>query len=396
VQTKVAFKRLSAVEVSPSASHQHELHADSLKRELGYGEGRTSGRLSVGVYWGDESDHSLIAEGKYTIYDARANHPRRSEYRLYYDTPAMARAAAGDLLVVQRSGDELVMLVAAAGSRVERELLAALHEGPAAVGERFRFLASPHLGRSTAGTVAEVLSAAPSVTPEYVEAMAAELAGLGDTTRLPNSEWMAARATEARERVHGEEGPDLDLFHGLEAETAIYFDIERRVQSRRLEELQSQGADLTTITAFIMSTLQSRRSRRGRSLQNHFAILLRREAVPFSEECETEPGERVDFVVPSCQKYHDLSFPAARLRSIGCKTTARERWRQLLNEARRVPERWLLTFDSELTSETIASITAAGIRIFLPAPIIAASYRANDRSYLGTIQEMVHELHAVS
>ena len=161
---------------------------------------------------------------------------------------------------------------------------------------------------------------------------------------------MAKLGQRAAQSAHGQLGPDEALYHGMEAESDIYFEIEHQIQSRKLARLQDGGADLTEVTTFVLSMLQSRKSRRGQSLQNHFGALLDREGIPYSAQCRTEPGETPDFIVPSCTAYHDPHYAAERLRLVACKTTSRERWRQILSEGDRVANKYLLTVDPGLTS----------------------------------------------
>ncbi len=129
---RIAVKRLSAVEVDPDTSHQHEFHADALRQQLGFPVGRSSGPLRLALYLTDDPADVVVNEGRYTLYDAREAHPTRSEYRLYYDTAAVADARPGDLLVIFAEDDgSLGGLVARSGTRVEADLLAQLSDpGP--------------------------------------------------------------------------------------------------------------------------------------------------------------------------------------------------------------------------------------------------------------------------
>src|SRR5690606_30363853 len=60
-----------------------------------------------------------------TWYDSREAHPTRSEYRLYFpDNDVSDRAKEGDLLLIaKRPDDTLLVMIAAAGSTLENQLL---------------------------------------------------------------------------------------------------------------------------------------------------------------------------------------------------------------------------------------------------------------------------------
>ena len=172
------------------------------------------------------------------------------------------------------------------------------------------------------------------------------------------------------------------MYTALATETELYFAIEGDIQQARYEALAATRPNLTEVLDFAMSVQQSRRSRRGQSLQNHFATLLRAWRIPFTAQCKTESGERPDFLVPGCGQYHEPDFPADRLRMIACKSTAKERWRQVLNEAARIPDKYLLTVDLGLTLPTIRAMTTARLQPFLPEPLIETTYKAHPLSLI--------------
>ena len=220
-----------------------------------------------------------------------------------------------------------------------------------------------------------------------------DIARAAQTGVIPGTLAMALLGQRFAQDAHGPLGPDEALYHGMEAESDIYFEMEHRIQSATLAQMQEAGADLTQVTSFVLSMLQSRKSRRGQSLQNHFAALLDREAIPYTAQCRTEPGETPDFIIPGCSAYHDAEYPSEKLRLVACKSTARERWRQILSEGDRVPNKYLLTVDPGLTLDTVAAMAKANLIAFLPAPILAGAYAA--WAGLRTVSELVEDLRTI-
>ncbi|MCL4850421.1 MAG: hypothetical protein KJZ78_03455, partial [Bryobacteraceae bacterium] len=112
--TGIAAKRLSAVEADVSCSHQHEFNGvETLKRLFGTATGsqRFPARF---IYLSDRQDEPIVADGFLTWYDAREQHPTRSEHRLYFPAnPASDCAAKGDVLVIARRPDGSVLVVIA-------------------------------------------------------------------------------------------------------------------------------------------------------------------------------------------------------------------------------------------------------------------------------------------
>ena len=94
----MAFKILSEVEVNHWASNQHEFNGvASLKRIFGLQRQYFNAKF---IFMSDAGIES-IEKGSLTWYDARENHPYRTEYRLYYDAfLPLQRASAGDALLI--------------------------------------------------------------------------------------------------------------------------------------------------------------------------------------------------------------------------------------------------------------------------------------------------------
>ena len=120
----VATKTLSSVEVDPATSNQREFNGvKNLKRILGDSPDNNSFGCRF-IYQNDDAEESLVHTGEVTWYDARKNHPTRSEFRLYYKpTPVMEVAREGDLFVFAKLADgSLAAIVAATGSTSAQKL----------------------------------------------------------------------------------------------------------------------------------------------------------------------------------------------------------------------------------------------------------------------------------
>src|SRR5438045_466861 len=92
----VAAKRLSAVEIRPTHSNQHEFNGvQGLKRLFGLKKQNFPARF---LYLSDDEDELLSVDGSVTWYDSREHHATRTEHRLYYPTTAVSeRGREGDL-----------------------------------------------------------------------------------------------------------------------------------------------------------------------------------------------------------------------------------------------------------------------------------------------------------
>jgi hypothetical protein len=403
---RLAAKRLSAVEIRPGASHQHEFHAGKLRGGLGFGDEAVRGRLRL-VVFGDESDEPVVDEDAFTLYDARAAHPTRSEWHLYYYSSIFEDAAEpGDLLVLYRPDDSLDLhgVVLRQGSEREQSFLDAMDLGAGQMVDQFRLLdpeaPSPAARRRVgeALTLWEEESRSGSEIAEYPASEHPIVSrAIRERALPPTLEMAMAAADLARGQLDPVADPDNYLLTVLETETRLFRTIEAATAAESLRAMWAARPNVADVLEWAMRVHQARRSRRGQSLQHHFAGLLRANDLPFGAQCRTEPGETPDFLVPSCEAYADPRFPSGKLRMVACKTTSKERWRQVLNEARRIPEKYLLTLDERLSLATVTEMRAASLRVFIPEPLLASVYDVHPmRASLGDVSELLKELAAVT
>lgn len=189
-------------------------------------------------------------------------------------------------------------------------------------------------------------------------------------TRFPSGAEIVRRAVEMR--ADSSLDPDRRLLRRRECEFEIFRSVEQAV------ELPHITAGFPTIDAFIaraQTILQRRKARSGHSLELHArAIFLEERLIEdshFTHQPESEPGKRPDFLFPSAAAYHDSSFPADRLRMLAVKTTCRDRWRQILNEADRVPAKHLLTLQEGVSEAQFREMTQAGVQLVVPSGLFA-------------------------
>jgi hypothetical protein len=109
------FKRLSAVETDITRSNQHEFNGSKPLVEL-FGKEHPQKLRTDFIRMSD--DGGVLAEtGMLTWYDARARHPTRSEYRLYYyENAVTANAREGDFLLIGKRHDGSTLVLMAPGS----------------------------------------------------------------------------------------------------------------------------------------------------------------------------------------------------------------------------------------------------------------------------------------
>lgn len=186
--------------------------------------------------------------------------------------------------------------------------------------------------------------------------------------------------------------PDHFIDSSLAAETALFKAIELELGNRRLAAFPEEDRrDFDVLLGFFMSFLQSRRARRGQSLENHFRHLLDALETPHAYQCRTEGGKTPDFVFSSCESYRDPTFPDDRLRMVGCKTKVRERHSQWLDEAARIRFKFALCVADRLTDALVRGYEDR-LRFFMPCRLLDTYAEREIRPMLGLIADPISEV----
>jgi hypothetical protein len=386
----VAGKRLAAVETIGERSNQHEIHGvDGLAELLGEPEGRQrySARF---VYVSDTSDTSLLDEGTLTWYDARrkAREERRImrwERRLYY-TPnrPFERGQEGDgLFIVLLPNHTLLCILVAAGSTTEAQLL--------------WLFGLPHLGDQVEVAhdfTKDVRGLSWSVV-SLLELLGIEVDDRDDTDlelvlrlnkgNFPKTRQLSGLAREIAAAPNPLDDPDGALLAWFETEHRLFRLMERHDVSARLREgfiHPNQDVDVDGFLQYSLSVQNRRKSRAGYALENHFEAVLQAWNIPYTRAPVTEGQNRPDFILPGIEHYRDPTYPDRGLRMVACKSSCKERWRQILTEANRIWPKHLLTLDVAISANQLDEIKRENVHLTIPT---AQPSPSNLRNLLGDL-----------
>ena len=115
-----------------------------------------------------------------------------------------------------------------------------------------------------------------------------------------------------------------------------------------------------------------RKSRAGKSLEHHLADIFTKNELVFEEQAVTEDNKKPDFLFPNAECYHNLQFPADDLIVLGAKTTCKDRWRQVLNEADRVDVKFLFTLQQGISKNQLREMHDSNLILIVPQKYIAS------------------------
>lgn len=361
----VAVKRLSAVEARPEKSHQHEFNGvGTLTHVLGPAIPRKKFDATF-FYLNDDDPEPLEAEGFVTWYDARENHPTRSENRLYFPSTTVSdNATEGDLLLIARKPDDtLLVIVAEAESTIENQLLWLMgesdltHPGFSVKGEiendqvKLDFLSRLVLE--------EVGIEATETDQNYLEQM---LDIFGD--RFPETAVLSQYVRDIL-ALNPLDDPDGVLLAWYEKEFILFRTLEEHFLGSRIREGFPSVKDFLDLS---LSVQNRRKSRAGSALQNHMAPIFSAFGVKFDMQGVTENRQKPDFLFPGQAEYHDSAYPAANLLMLGVKTSCKDRWRQVLAEAAKIPHKHLCTLEAGISENQTNQMAAHNLQLVIPRP----------------------------
>lgn len=362
----VAAKKLSAVEVNVTSSNQRELNGVNPFRLI-LGDVRRVFPTTF-LFLRDEVDDVVTTSGSLTWYDARERHPTRSEWRAYFTPGAMdgARAAVGDsLILARRPDDTIVALVCSAGSTAERQLY-------------WLFGIDDSLGLNVREVTGEPrLHPAARIVLQRIgididEKWADERALKEMMTRFPDGfPTTTVFSAWAREVAgQGSDDPDVALLEWFTLEEKLFKLMERELLGRRLEILvRDHGVNVDLIFDLMKSAAQRRRSRAGAALENHLIHIFSAFRLRFEVQPATEGKARPDFLFPGIDEYRSVMFQSGRLKMLAAKSTARDRWRQVLVEAARIDVKHMLTLEPAISTDQLREMASHRVQLVVPTPL---------------------------
>jgi type II restriction enzyme len=183
---------------------------------------------------------------------------------------------------------------------------------------------------------------------------------------------------------------DALLLRRREVEFALYRSIEERIALPRIRE--GFGA-VDEFVQYALSISNRRKSRAGRSLELNLEAIFREKQLRFESQAQTENGKRPDFLFPSEKAYRNANYPTDGLHLVAAKTTTKDRWRQVIDEADRIRIKHLFTLQQGISSRQLIQMQASGIQLVVPEPYLVA-YPLDWRNKILTLEQLTQTIHA--
>ncbi|UYH54617.1 type II restriction endonuclease [Qipengyuania sp. SS22] len=385
----VAVKRLSAVETSPTTSNQHEFNGSGPLRRL-FGDDDQK-NIPARYIWLGREQEAVTTDSILTWYDARRQHPTRTEYRLYYpDNEVTGMMQAGDVLFIALCRDGTAMvIITPVDSTIQNQLvwLFGLEDQP-----EFEFTvqeiagtSNPDLDFATRYILDEL-----GIEPEEPEADRLDELIEQFGMVFPTTKNFSEIARSAVTDVDPADDPDGALLDWLDMEEQLFRRLERRIVAERIASgfNAPEGADVDGFLSFSLSVQNRRKSRAGQSLEHHLEAIFVANSIRYARGAETENRNKPDFLFPGQEHYHDPAFPAAKLTMLGAKSTLKDRWRQVLSEAERIENKHLLTLEPGISENQTSEMQAKQLQLVLPRQL-HGSFRSAQQTWLMDVSEFL-------
>ena len=378
----VVAKRLTMVETITEKSNQHEFQGTRpLRRLMGDDDRR---RISTRFIWLSGEQEALSEDGFMSWSNVRKGKPRAAEYHLYYSGNTVTALMQPDdtlFLALQRDGSALVIITPAV-STVQNQLLwlFGLEEQPEF---SFAFQEIDDAHSAELDFAARYILDELGIEPEEPEA--GQLDDLIEPfgLRFPTTRIFSELARTSLPEVSAADDPDRALIEWMDREEQLFRRLERRIVAERIGGgfLSPDGADVDGFLSFSLSVQNRRKARAGQALENHLEAVFGAQGIRYVRGAETENRNKPDFLFPGQDEYRDPAFPTARLTMLGAKSTLKDRWRQVLSEARRIDNKHLLTLEPGISENQTDEMQAKRLQLVLPRRL-HGTYRAAQQAWL--------------
>ena len=315
------------------------------------------------IYLSDDDAEPIEADATLTWYDARENHPIRSESRLYFPTTLVSQnASEGDLLLIAKKPDEtLLAIIAEADSTIANQLLWLMGETDVT-----------HPSFSVKGEIEN-----DQVKLDFISRLILEQVGIeaGETdeslldqmlarfgNQFPSTLTLSSFVQETL-ALNPLEDPDSVLVAWYEREFILFRTLEEHFLSSQISDGFQSVQDFLQLS---LSVQNRRKSRAGSALQHHLTPIFKAHNLVFDTQGITENKQKPDFLFPSAKAYHDESFAIDRLILLGAKTSCKDRWRQVLAEASRIKNKHLCTLEAGISENQTNQMLAHQLQLVIP------------------------------
>ena len=405
-----AVKRMSQADTMVAKSHQHEvggLVKGGFGLLLGNDTERTGKKFpySVTCVWLEDGEEPVVAKSAATWYDTRykKKETRKPEYRLYYIDNAVTNEFRVDglFLISLTVTSELLIIATPPDSEYIQQLATifgfdaeSLAPQPMRVDldaqkislplelmfkNQFGIDLTPSKNIDEDVVKAEFGTKFPSST-EFSNFIQEKLCLTIDPVKDPDEALLTLMTNEER------------YFRAMEFIVAKQ-ELKEKFDPKTIIDLDDlTHEELNAFMSVSLSFQNRRKSRAGHAFENNIQFILTRNELYFEPQVRTEDKRRPDFIFPGEKAYHDPNFPSTKLRMLAAKTTCKDRWRQVCNEAARIPHKHLITIEPAISVDQTREMQSENVTLVVPLPLHATYDLEQQGDVLSTFKDFIEEV----
>ena len=180
--------------------------------------------------------------------------------------------------------------------------------------------------------------------------------------------------------------PDQQLLRWIDTEYTLFRNFEEKIYAPIYSTPFPNCQELVKFSNII---LNRRKSRAGKSLEHHLSTIFTAAKLEYEEQAVTEDNKKPDFLFPGGEAYHNLLFPTDKLVFLGAKTTCKDRWRQVLNEANRIETKYLFTLQQGISKNQLREMKHEHLKLVVPATYLG-SFDKEFQSEIETLSSFIN------
>lgn len=162
--------------------------------------------------------------------------------------------------------------------------------------------------------------------------------------------------------------PDNQLLKWIETEFELFKAIENDRYGDLIKKPFTSVDDLIKTANML---LNRRKSRAGKSLEHHLSTIFNIWNLSYDSQAMTEVKKKPDFIFPDIETYFSEPVGSKKLVFLGAKTTCKDRWRQIVREADRIPIKHLFTLQQGISSNQLKEMQSAKITLVVPSQFLS-------------------------
>lgn len=163
------------------------------------------------------------------------------------------------------------------------------------------------------------------------------------------------------------EKPDTEIINWIRTE----FDLFKAIENDRYGAIiRNPFSTVDELIKTANTILNRRKSRAGKSLEHHLSEVFNTWELAYTSQAITEGKKKPDFIFPNIETYFSEPIGSDKLVFLGAKTTCKDRWRQIVGEADRIPQKHLFTLQQGISANQLKEMKSAGVTLVVPKPYL--------------------------